>query len=393
MKRLVFFYIFLVAAIVLGLYIQKDPGYLLLSFGHWTLETPLWFALVIVLLCFFIVYILLGTLKKVSTFGGLWHRFRMRLAKRRSYYQTKVGLIAFIEGKWDDAEAHSLKALSGSRNPLLNYLVLARAADAQGHSAERDKYLNRITQMMPDAALAIGLTRATLQLESNQLEQALATLSNLHQQAPKHPKVLALLLKLYLELNDWKALQILLPQLKRHSDIDQDTLMKIQLKTSLGLLQFVSKDNNLDHLYECYNEIPKTLRHNAAIVSCYVNYLLEKNDITTAESTLRHTLKKEWNDDLILLFSQIKSENPNKQLQFVEHFLNHHPENPSLLLALGKLTYSLQLWGKSKNYLEKSAALLETPDTYFILGNLLQTLNEDEEAEVSFKKGLSLVIK
>jgi HemY protein len=391
MKRLILLYVFFVLAIYVGLHIQKDPGYVLVSLGHWTIETPLWVALTCLLLGFFIIYFFLGTIKRVNSISGVWQRFRQRLARKRSHNLTKAGLIAYSEGKWQEAEAELLKALPGSKTPLINYLVSARAAEAQGDSTSRDKYLRNAAEIIPEADMAVGITQTELQLAAHQYEQALATLTHLHELSPKHPYVLTLLLKLYLELNDWKALEKVLPQIKRYSQLEEKELTKVELKVYMGLISLAC-DASLEQLKDAYYALPRYLKNHADIVHLYSTCLIKKNDLSEAEGLLRQAIKKSWSDILIRLYGSIKIDKPNKQLHFLENQLPSHADNPALLLALGQLTYSMQLWGKSRNYLEKSVALAENPETRFELGKLLQTLDEHQEAEGHFKQGLATLL-
>lgn len=393
MKRLVLLYLFLVGAIYLGLHIQKDPGYVLISIGHWTIETPLWVTLTILLLCFFVIYFLLGTAKRVSRLGGFWQRFRERLTRRRSHNRTKAGLIAYSEGKWEEAETQLLKALPGSKTPLINYLVSARAAEAQGHSALRDQYLRSAAEIIPEADMAVGITQTELQLDSHQYEQAHATLTHLHQVDPKHPYVLTLLLKLYLKIEDWKALKLILPQLRRYTNINETELQDIERRTHIGLLKHYGVKKDIEALQDTYHDIPRYLKHHVDITYLYADYLNQNNESATAENVLRHAIKKTWHDKLVKLYGSLKTDKANKQLHFLEQQLSTHEDNPALLLALGQLSFSLKLWGKSRNYLEKSARLCDQPETRFELGRLLQTLDEHHEAEEHFKQGLEQLLK
>ena len=63
----------------------------------------------------------------------------------------------------------------------------------------------------------MGITQAQLQLARNQLEQCLATLLELRKKDPHHPFVLKLLHQVYLRLQDWQQLALLLPELKKYS--------------------------------------------------------------------------------------------------------------------------------------------------------------------------------
>lgn len=53
MTRIIIALVVLLVAIVMGIQLSHDPGYLLIAINHWTIETTLWFAILGILLCFF----------------------------------------------------------------------------------------------------------------------------------------------------------------------------------------------------------------------------------------------------------------------------------------------------------------------------------------------------
>ncbi|HQW58531.1 MAG TPA: hypothetical protein PK583_06220, partial [Gammaproteobacteria bacterium] len=67
-----------------------------------------------------------------------------------------------------------------------------------------------------------------------------------------------------------------------------------------------------------------------------------------------------------------------------------HFTNPILLLTLGRLCLANQLWGKARDYLEKSLNLMPLPETYAALGFLMEYLELREKSEEYYKKGLLL---
>jgi HemY protein len=51
-----------------------------------------------------------------------------------------------------------------------------------------------------------------------------------------------------------------------------------------------------------------------------------------------------------------------------------------------------ELYGKARSYLETSLAVRRSPETYQILGNLLDQLGEQERAAQVLREGLALAI-
>lgn len=59
MVKWFFLIILFVAAILFGFEIAKDPGYALFVYHGWTVQMPLWLALLLLLLLLFCVYIVM----------------------------------------------------------------------------------------------------------------------------------------------------------------------------------------------------------------------------------------------------------------------------------------------------------------------------------------------
>ena len=110
-----------------------------------------------------------------------------------------------------------------------------------------------------------------------------------------------------------------------------------------------------------------------------------------AEEALRQALKREYNSHLARLYGLVRGSDPAKQLQTAEGWLKHHPEDPSLLLTLGRLCLQSSLWGKARDYLESSLRFQRNPETCAELARLLAQLGETERSNQLFQEGLGLL--
>lgn len=390
MKKLLTFFLLLLASVWVGLHIEKDPGYVLIAISHWTIETPLWFAVVLLLITYLAIRMLSRLLGSAGRVKSYWYRWQRKRQSHRSHHRTRLGLIEFSEGNWKEAEDYLIRALPNSDTPLINYLTAARAAQEQGASKRRDGYLREAQQSMPDAKIAVELTQAQLQIANEQWEQALATLNHLHDLVPKHPYVLKLLVKLYRELSDWQHLAQLLSVLKNRKIFDPDHIRKIELEVYAGLLRQAAKQSSSEALCKSWGEFPKHIQQSSELLGQYASQLIEKKQDQVAEECLRKQLKRDWSDQLATLYGECIAKDTAKQLSFLEGFLKQHAQNSALYLALGKICKRQQLWGKSRNYLEQSVALTPTVSAYCELAQLLENLDEQQTAFNYYKQGLLL---
>ncbi|MDP1603115.1 MAG: heme biosynthesis HemY N-terminal domain-containing protein [Legionella sp.] len=391
MIRVIFIFILLLASIYLGIQLNKDPGYLLIAINQWTIETTLWVALAALFLSFIVLHGLLVLFHRIGQFPAVYQQWKTKRRAQKAQSTTRQGLIEFSEGYWSSAKNHLIKALPDTDTPLLNYLTAARAAQEMGENQLRDDYLREAQQSMPDAKIAVELTQAQLQLANQQWEQALATLRHLQDLAPHHPYVLKLLMHLYQEVRDWPQLIALLPELKRNDIVTGYAFEKLRHYTYLQAMCDLTRLGNLDALTNMVYKLPKPLKFDPDLMACYGEFLIKNNQSALAEPILRRCLRKEFNEKLVTLYGQFYID--EKQLAFAESLLKKHPNSAALNLCLGHLCIENNLWGKAKNYLEKSISLKETPVAYAQMGKLYERFGEQEAACEAYRQGLKLVTR
>jgi len=340
MKTLFLSLLILGVAIWFGVMLHNDSGYVLISYSQWTAEMPLWFFIVSLLL------IIVSFRMIMRIISGLIHapcrlsKFAQRKRMRKARTKMREGFIALAEGRWKDAEKLLTKSISILPNSLLSYLGAAIAAQQQGALERRDNYLR----------LAHGST--TLQL--------------LRQLSPQHDYVLTLLKDVYTSLGEWPALLELVNNMKSRKLISVQEAEKLQVLANSMLLKNASSQS-FSALETTWNKIDKHLKNNNELITAYINLLLAHDHNNVAEEVLRDYLKKHWDDKLVRIYGLLASKEYVKQLAAAETWLKAHPSNPILLLTLGRLSLRNQLWGKAKQYLQKSAELNPNVETYLEL--------------------------
>lgn len=388
MMRILVAFIILLGSIYLGIQLHRDPGYLLISINHWTIETTVWVALIALILLFLLGHFLLILFHKIAKTPQAIRAWNHRRLAHKAQATTRQGLIEYSEGYWKKAQSHLMKALPNTDTPLLNYLTAARAAQKMGDSQLRDHYLREAQQSMPEAKVAVELTQAQLQLANCQWEQALATLRHLQDLTPHHPYVLKLLMHLYEKIKDWTQLIRLLPELKKYQVVSGSDYTLLQQTAYLHAMKELIKQNQTEGIINFYNALPKSLAQNSAIIALYTQFLCNTHAYTEAENLLKRCLRKEYDAQLIELYSILPGN--EQQLNFAESLLKKNPHSASLLLCLGRICMARHLWGKAKHYFELAIELDATPVTYMELGKLQEKLQDEQLACATYKKGLEV---
>jgi HemY protein len=358
-----------------------DQGYVLVDFRGWTLETSVP-GLLIALMLLHVLVRLVGWILRAPR--RLAHALGDRRI-RRSQRQLDEAFAALAEGQWGRGERLLGRAARGPAS-LAGYLSAARAAQEQEALDRRDKWLRLAYETGPEAAPAVLLTQAELQLEYSQLEEALATLRQLDSVASGHPRGLVLQARVLERLADWPALEALLPQLRSRKTMDPEALRALEVRVEQAQLAAATDAGALE---KTWLSLGRDLRRHPTIVASYAHAALRLGAADQAEPILRRALKHEWSSELVGAYGRLDTSDPNAQLATAEKWLDARPEDPELLLACGRLCLKTQLWGKARSYLETSLAIRPHPETWRILGELLVRLGESGAASEAFRQGLA----
>ena len=306
----------------------RDPGYVLIAYDGATLETSVWFALLCATafgLALFLVSLVCRRLLRVRAGVAAW-------GDRRARTKAQRGTMLLAEGRWREAIGDLLKSANAGGTPLANYLGAARAANLLGSFDERDDILAHASKALPDAALALELTRAELQQDAGQWRQCIHTLTALRRQTPRHPAVLNGLLAAHQALDDAEAAAELAPELPPGEALDEVHIAawRARLGKSLGSAQAAA------HARNTWRAMPRKLRDAEPLVLAYVDVLLGHGAEDAAEAVLRRALKKRWRASWVLRYGTIGGA-AGKRRANAEGWLRSHADDAPLLLTLGRL--------------------------------------------------------
>jgi HemY protein len=392
-KFIVSLLILVILALGAILLVRDDPGFLLLRYRDYSVETTLAFGLVVLIVLVIAFYYGLRLLR------GIWRlpRAMQRQSQNRRYArarrQLNQGLIDLAEGRFEKAEHHLMRLVDSSESPLVHYLAAARAAQLQGKHDARDNYLKDAHEANPDAELAVGVTQAELQLAHQQTEQALATLTHLHSIAPRHDYVTMLLARAYFDLKDWQALVEILPEVRRKKLLKEARLKEMEQAGHLGILDLANADQA--DFEQAWSKIPKALQSDAVMMRYYLDLMARQGWYSSkAEQLFLKSLDNQWDDDLIECYGRFEAKDANVQLARVEKWLDDFGHNENLLLALGRIAVRARLWGKAQGYLEASIGARATPAACLVLAELFEhQLQQPLKAASYYQQGLKLSLE
>lgn len=375
-RRLLLLLILLGTGAVLGVVLQQDPGYALLSWHRTAIEMSLWVA---GLLWFGSVLAAVAVIDVLSSVLGAqqwWQRWRGNRNLRRSAQHFEDGTAAFERGDWARAERLLLSAATLSSHPLPAYLAAARAAE-QGQALDRaEQYL--VLAEERGNRLSVGLVRARLLLASGRWERAVVLLAHLHSQYRRDEQILMLWVEALTRLQRWAELADLLPRVQKRSAADEERFATIELRANREVLHWmalaggrVDRRHAVKTLRQYWDALPRRLRHDESLLAAYANELVGIGADDEAEALLASALSKQWSNAGIEVYGRARSTRPDSALRYAESWRSAHPHNPALMLALGRLHLQLRQWDNARQCFESSLALRATPEAYAELMRLL----------------------
>lgn len=362
---------------------QIQPGnYVKIYAGSYVVELNLLgfiLGLLLLGLAFYFVLRLFGAAWKAPKSLSLW---RSNSKKKKAADSLGSGYLSLIKGDWRRAEKHLTTQSDSSRIPYVNFLAAAQAAQEQGRMSQRDDYLNMAYKAAPKERLAIGLTKAKLHQSAGQYDQAEATLNDIAGLGSKNAQFTAMLMQTYEHTGQWEKAKGLMSVARKQSALPDHVLNDIADKGySASLLQAES-------IEQAWKALPKDQRKRAQNVQLYAARLISDGSTTAAEKLIRSTLKSDWSDELVTLYSSLPTDKPAKLRRNVEGWLMARPENAELNLAAGQFAIYEKNLDLAKEYLQKAIQIGQLPRAYSLLGSVFEASNDSGKALQLYRAGM-----
>ena len=294
----------LLAGVGIVALIETEPGYLLIAYGGYTVETSFWVGIVLIATVVLLLYALLRFLHRLLSSPSSMLNWAGARRLRQSARLTNRGLVSFVEGNWARARKQLLRGARYSEAPLLNYLIAARASQRLHEPDAMRRYLAQAAECDVDAAIAVDLTEAELQLQGRQYEQALVSLERARRSPGKYPYALHLLCKVYDGLGDIEAMATLIPELRRHRVAGPIELDELEARVHHDLLEKAAVTGDAGMLKRVWKHYPPRLSQTEAVQLHYLEGLLACDETAVVETDIVRRLKSDWQPALVDLYGR-----------------------------------------------------------------------------------------
>ncbi len=371
MKRLiVFLSILLLAALLFAIsLLGNDVGSATITVGDLLVTMEISTALLLLFGLFLVFYAALTLVKKLTDIGT----FRKRLSSKRRTKDFQRGLVEYAKGVWPKAREHFHRAATEPEFAYLASTYAARCAlkqnDARGTRAD----LCTAQEANVDEEMLLPLLQAELHIAEGQLVLAKNFLLNMLEKQPQNVHVLELLVGLCARLGAWLELEPLLPRVQSLFRNQPEKQFEIELEIGRARLASVGKNStserDLNRTWNSYNEGVRF-----ALQGEYSGALVSLRRYTEAERLLRKAIEKSWNREYLDRYGRIDGGDVNERLKHAEKWHQDRPEDPEILLCLGRLYVQSENWNQARRLLRESfrlsptlathQALLSIPDYY-----------------------------
>ena len=387
MKWLLLALAVLVGSVAVALVALPDPGYVLIGYGNYSVETSL-LVLIVLIGLVFLGLRALASLWRVPVRVQSWGR-RRRLSRLQQWFDN--GTLDLAEGRFERAERRLSRLLKSRQAPLQAYLSAAQAAGRLGADDRRDAYLQLAQQRLPKAEVTILINQAELQLAGGQSDQAQTTLTRLRSLAPHSSQTLRLLMQLWIQQRNWQDLRELLPELRRSQVIDHQQWQRLAVQVYRERISELGSSTDIDELNAGWKQLPPPVQQDAGLIAVYVEQLVRLGSHDQAAELVRSQLAQNWDERLVYLYGEIRQPDSAAQQSVAKQWMEQHHDDGVLLLTLGKISLRSQLWGKARSYLEASVNARPDAEAYHLLAGLLEQLEEPERAAECYRLGLGLL--
>ncbi|HWU75411.1 MAG TPA: heme biosynthesis HemY N-terminal domain-containing protein [Rhodanobacter sp.] len=357
-------------------WVAADPGYVLLRWHGWRVETTVVAALAILLLGWGLLSLFWRLLR--WPFGAFTRRHR-RLSQQR----LGEGLIALAEGRHGDAERDLNRAarLDNLRGPAL--LASAEAASRRGEPARALESLNQASQAAPQAARVL---RARLLRREGKPAEALALLVPESDKGTLTPGGWRELALAALQSGEPRRAREALAPLQKSGALGSRGYAALEAQVLVATLHAASDGATLNALW---SQLPKSQRRVAAVVDAYARRASSFGLTLPAMDEVESALRREWSPLLIETYGTLPGDDVEARLRRAEGWLDAHPNDAALLLTLGRMCVRLNLWGKARQYLERSLALLPGAGAWEALGDAFAGQGDATQAQRCYRNALA----
>ncbi len=369
-------------ALAVGLVIaaRQNDGFVLIQWSPWRIELSLNLFIVSLLLGVALLYSVFHFIDGLMRMPARAARYRARQRRRRAVTALRDAARLYFEGRYGHAQRSARVAVEGGESPGLAALIGARAAHAMREQTQADDWL-RQAERFDELKTARLMTEADILTDRREFGEALERIDVLQSGGQRHVAALRLAMRARRGLADWGGLLRVVRLLQKHRALTPEQAAPVRRQAHLGALH----DLDPAELDAYWKALPATEREDAQVVRAMAEALVAAGQTAQARKLIEARLEHGWESSLLALYAHTDGGDALGRIAKAEAWLRDHPDDAELLLALGRLCRTQQLWGKAQSYLEAALAVQPSRVVHVELALLAEHLERPEKAQAHFR--------
>jgi HemY protein len=280
-----------------------------------------------------------------------------------SQQRLAEGLVALMEGRHGDAERDLSRA---SRLDTLRGPALLAAAEASSRRGEHGRALESLDEAAQVAPRAARVLRARVLRRDGRPGEALALLTSEADNGNLSPGGWREYALAALASGDVRRAREALEPLQKSGVLGARAFSALETQVLVAALNAATDGAALNALW---SQLPKTQRRSPLVVDAYARKAANYGLVLPAMDEVESALRREWSSPLVETYGALPGGDLDARLRRAEGWQDAHPNDAGLLLALGRMSVRLSLWGKARQYLERSLALVPSAKAWEALGD------------------------
>lgn len=357
---------------------QNGPGYVLVYYNHYSLETSVWVGILLLFLLVLLCYALIRLLQFLLHLS--WKTWGFRQRRQRQWFDNSVA--ALLADDW--AQAAKLAA----RVPdAQNLLIAGRAALNAGNTEAARAFVGQAATTESANNLPLLLLHYDIERTDHQAIPAEQLLKQLLDQHPEQVSVLQRAVAAYVQGGNAAALQKLLPQLlKKMPPLYAELQKQLLAEAGQCLLQQALQQRNVDAATAVWLKLGKTAARNNVLPE-YCRVLIKLDQHKEAEKLLLTRLQAQFDEQCLVPYAMLPLET-QRQLDYLQAMNTEHPFNGRVQLALGIVLLRDQQWDAARKAIEKSIEWRAGAEAYRYLSLYYERRGDERHARQSLMLGL-----
>lgn len=370
-------------AVAIAIIGRGNDGYALFVYPPWRVEVSLIFFFVLFAASFGVVYLLARLVHHTFQLPEHVRTYRERMRTTRARDALLGSAQAYLEGRFARAESDARAAYEGGESKPLAALLAARAAHELRARDRRDAWLEKSAETGDPLHVARLVTRAELLVEDRDFVGARAVLRDLHGSGPKHIATLRLLLRAEFGARNWDEVLRLTGVLAKRDAISPAVADEYKSQALSEVLAGLAHDAT--GLEARWRKLPARDQAIPRVAAAGARHASTAGRPGLAREIVERALAQEWTPALVDLYGTTAGDDVRARIEKAERWLQAHPGDARLLLALGRLCLRAELWGKAQNYLEASLSFDPGREAHLALARLFERLDKREDANRHFR--------